>query len=239
MSDNLIKENEESRNNWNIKGFRTELRKRLINDEGGLDEHDLLQTIIHMARPELRTMKVREVANKALEEFESIGHLLFKDVKRLEAVTEFDARVTLAIKVIAGAALRVIEQEAAAATRSSSVKATMKYFHAKLAWQEVESCGIIHLNKRKHVIAYQILATGTVNHCPVYPREVARLALKASAKYVIMLHNHPSGDPSPSRDDIVMTRQISQALSVLDITLYDHVVVGSRGTFSFLNNGLL
>lgn len=232
-------DSEESSSSWRKKGLRSELRDRLLTDESLLDDTELLQVIIHMACPDMTTLTAKATAVKAMEDCGSFGRVLQTSQEPAERISGLDRRSAFAIKVIAAAALYALEQKAATAKRSDSLNATLEYLHAKLVWQKVEFCAIICLNKRHHVISNHVLSAGTVNHCSVYPREIARLALRSSADGVVLVHNHPSGDPSPSRDDIVMTRQVAEALRVIDITLYNHVILASQRTFSFRREGLI
>ena len=115
----------------------------------------------------------------------------------------------------------------------------MDYLNAVLARERVEQFRVLFLDTRNRLLADEAQARGTVNHTPVYPREVVKRALELHATAIILVHNHPSGDPTPSRDDIDMTRQIKQAAAALSIVLHDHVIIGNGRWLSFRQEGLL
>ena len=115
----------------------------------------------------------------------------------------------------------------------------MEYLNAELSRERVEQFRVLFLDNRNHLIADEAQQRGTVNHTPVYPREVAKRALELHATALILVHNHPSGDPTPSRDDIAMTQQIKAAVGALSIVLHDHVVNGNGRRFNFREEGLL
>jgi DNA repair protein RadC len=118
-------------------------------------------------------------------------------------------------------------------------QALMDYLNASLAREKVEQFRILFLDTRNHLLGDEAQSRGTVNHTPVYPREVAKRALELHASALIVVHNHPSGDPTPSREDIAMTNEISAVLQALGIVLHDHVIVGNGRHTSFRQEGLL
>jgi DNA repair protein RadC len=115
----------------------------------------------------------------------------------------------------------------------------MEYLHAVLARERVEQFRLLFLDNKNRLVADEAQARGTVNHTPVYPREVVKRALELAATAIILVHNHPSGDPSPSREDIEMTREIKGAATTLGILLHDHIIVGNGSWLSFRKEGLL
>jgi DNA repair protein RadC len=121
----------------------------------------------------------------------------------------------------------------------SSWDKVLDYCHASMAREKIEQFRLLFLDSRNALIADEVQQTGTVNHTPVYPREVVRRALELRASAVIMVHNHPSGDPTPSKDDIAMTREVKEAADKLGIVLHDHIIVGRRGHASFKALGLI
>ena len=121
----------------------------------------------------------------------------------------------------------------------SSWKAVLDYCRTEMAFSDKEQFRIIFLDKRNQVIVDEVQQTGTIDHTPVYPREVVKRALEHSATAIILVHNHPSGDPKPSRDDIEMTKEIAKAAEALGIAIHDHLVIGRKGHASFRSLGLL
>jgi DNA repair protein RadC len=147
--------------------------------------------------------------------------------------------VALDLKLVHEVALRSAREQVARRPVISSWSALLAYVKTALAHETREQFRVFFLDKRNQLVADEIMGHGTVDHAPVYPREVARRALELAASAVILVHNHPSGDPSPSGADIDMTRQIVEALRPLRITVHDHLVVGRDGTASFKALGLM
>jgi len=121
----------------------------------------------------------------------------------------------------------------------SNWAALLNYLKLKLRHEKSEQARVIYLDRKNKLIADEIVGRGTVDHAPVYPREIARRALELSASAIILVHNHPSGDPTPSRADIDLTREIERALAPLDIKVHDHLVVGASETVSMKAKGLI
>ena len=121
----------------------------------------------------------------------------------------------------------------------SSWDALLDYCHTAMAHRETEQFRVIFLDRKNTVIADEALSSGTVGHVPVYPREVAKRALELNASAVILVHNHPSGDPTPSREDITMTARVLGACEAIDVTVHDHIVIGKTAEVSFRATGLL
>jgi len=144
-----------------------------------------------------------------------------------------------ALKTIQAAALRLVRAEVLDQPVLGNWDRLIDYLTAMLARERVEQFRILFLDNRNRLLADEAQARGTVNHTPVYPREVVKRALELHATALILVHNHPSGDPSPSRDDIEMTRLVKQAAAALSITLHDHVIVGNGRWFSFRQEGML
>jgi DNA repair protein RadC len=147
--------------------------------------------------------------------------------------------VALDLKLVQAAALRASREEAARRTVISSWSALLAYVKTALAHEPREQVRVLFLDKKNALLADEVMGHGTVDHAPVYPREVVRRALELSASALILVHNHPSGDPTPSQADIDMTRQVVEASRTLRISVHDHLVVGRDGTASFKALGLL
>jgi DNA repair protein RadC len=145
----------------------------------------------------------------------------------------------VALKCVREAALRMSRQEIVRQEVIGSWKKLMDYCRAKLAQSRVEEFHCLFLDSKNALIADEGQQTGTVNHVPVYPREIVKRALELGASAIIMVHNHPSGDSTPSQDDIAMTREVAGAAEKLGIALHDHVVIGRHNQASFRSLGLL
>src|ERR1700742_1803934 len=212
-------------------GHRDRLRLRAR--RGGpeaLPDYELLELFLYRSIP--RT-DVKPLAKALLTRFGGLAGVLGASIADLRQVPGVGEAVALDLKLMQEAALRMGREQLAKRPLISSWSALMAYVRAELAYEAKEQFRVLFLDKKNQLILDEQLGSGTVDHAPVYPREVARRALELSASSLILLHNHPSGDPSPSAADIDMTRQIVEALRPLRITVHDHLVVGRDGVASF------
>lgn len=181
----------------------------------------------------------REPAMAAVRRFGSFAAVLAAPESELRRVPGLGQHCIAAIKLIHAAAIRHARAGIAAQPVLDDRKRLADYLSAALARERIEQFRILFLDSEGMLQADEIQAQGTVNHTPVYPREVVRRALALGARSLILVHNHPSGDPAPSRDDIDMTRQVQLAAAVMDIALRDHVIIGNGRWLSFRDEGLL
>jgi DNA repair protein RadC len=165
--------------------------------------------------------------------------VLGASVAELRTVAGVGAAAALDLKLVHEAALRTGRETVARRPVISSWSALLAYVKTALAHEPREQFRVLFLDKKNQLIADEVMNRGTVDHAPVYPREVARRALELSASALILVHNHPSGDPTPSAADVDMTRQVIEALRPLRISVHDHLVVGRDGTASFKALGLI
>jgi len=147
--------------------------------------------------------------------------------------------LALDLKLLHEATLRTAREQVVRRPVISSWTALLAYVKTALAHETREQFRVLFLDKKNQLIADEVMNRGTVDHAPVYPREVVRRALELSAKSMIIVHNHPSGDPTPSRPDIDMTRQIIEAARALGLSVHDHLIVGRDGVASFKQLGLM
>jgi len=177
-------------------------------------------------------------ARQVLQRFQSIGHALTADRYQLEKLGLTGQDIDL-LRLVHKAA-RLL---AAGAVRDRPMvgnsQALLDYLQTSMAYEPVEQLRMLFLDCRNHIIADEVLQRGTINHTPVYPREVVKRALILNASALIAVHNHPSGDPTPSRGDVEMTRELKRAAAALDLELHDHVVIGHGKHASFRSLGLL
>ena len=182
---------------------------------------------------------VKPLAKALLERFGGLAAVLAADVEALKTVKGVGAAVALDLKLLQEASLRIGRAEVTKRPVISSWSALLAYTKAALAHAPREQFRVLFLDKKNQLIADQVMNHGTVDHAPVYPREIMRRALELSASAVILVHNHPSGDPTPSSADIDMTRQVVEAGRPLRVTVHDHLVVGRDGVASFKSLGLM
>ncbi len=212
-------------------GHRERLRERFL--EAGPDavtEYELLELVLFRAIPR---RDVKPLAKALIAKFGSFGEVVSAPRPRLREVDGLGEAAIAEIKIVQAAAGRLARGQAKKRTVLSSWSAVLDYCRTIMAFADKEQFSIIFLDKRNQIIADEIQQTGTVDHTPVYPREVVKRALELSATALILVHNHPSGDPTPSRADIQMTQAIVEIAKPLGISVHDHIIVGKEGHASF------
>ena len=208
-------------------GHRERLRARFA--QGGADalpDYELLELALFRAIPR---RDVKPLAKALIRRFGSFAEVLSAEPARLAEVDGVSAGVIADLKLIEAAGHRLARGAIAARPLLSSWAALLEYCRATMAFSPREQFRVLFLDKRNHLIADEVQGRGTVDHTPVYPREVARRALELSATAIILAHNHPSGDPNPSAADIRMTREIVSVLDPLGIVVHDHLILGREG----------
>jgi DNA repair protein RadC len=218
-------------------GHRARLRARFL--AGGPEavaEHELIEMVLFLALPRRDT---KPIARALLARFGSYANVISASVPDLLAVEGLGEAGVSALKIVQASAQRLAKAEVLYRPVLSNWDRLMEYLQAVLAREKIEQFRVLFLDNRNRLLADEAQSTGTVNHTPVYPREVVKRALELHATAIILVHNHPSGDPSPSDDDIVMTRDIKHAANALSIVLHDHVIVGNGRWLSFRKAGLL
>jgi DNA repair protein RadC len=218
-------------------GHRERLRERAL--KGGfaaLPDYELLELFLFRSIPQ---GDVKPRAKALITRFGSLSAVLAASVEDLCTIPGVGKAVALDLAALHEATLRVGREAVTKRTVISSWTALLAYVKLALANEPREQFRVLFLDKKNQLIADEIQNRGTVDHAPVYPREVMRRALELSASNIILVHNHPSGDPTPSHADIDMTRQIIEAGRVLRIAVHDHLVVGREGVASFKSLGLM
>lgn len=212
-------------------GHRDRLRQRF--DTAGSDalsDYELLELFLFRAIPRADT---KATAKALIARFGSLAEVLGAPEPLLREVPGVGASAARDIKLAAALAQRMLRSSLHERQILSSWSAVLDYCHAAMAHEAREQFRILFLNKKNQLIADEVQQTGTVDHTPVYPREVVRRALELSASAVILVHNHPSGDPTPSHADIEMTRTIVETAAPLGVVVHDHIVIGKTGHVSF------
>jgi DNA repair protein RadC len=208
-------------------GHRERLRQRF--DEAGaeaLADYELLEMVLFRSVPRADT---KGPAKELLKRFGSIGEVLGASEQRLREVPGIGEAAARDLKLIAALTRRMLRNEVRGKPVLSSWSQVLDYCRAAMAYEDREQFRILFLDKKNALIGDECQQTGTVDHTPVYPREVVRRALELSASAIILVHNHPSGDPTPSRADIDMTKTIMATAEPLGITVHDHIIVGKNG----------
>ena len=217
-------------------GHRARLRARLLTaGPDALADYEMLEIVL-FALPRRDT---KPLARALLGRFGSFAAAIAAPVPELLAVEGLGETGAAALKTVQAAALRLARAGVAERPVLASWDRLIAYLTAAMALEKIEQVRVLFLDNRNRLLADEVQGRGTVNHTPVYPREIVRRALELHASALILAHNHPSGDPTPSREDIAMTREIQAAADVMRITLHDHVVVAAGRWFSFRQEGLL
>jgi DNA repair protein RadC len=208
-------------------GHRERLRGRFR--EAGpeaLSDYELLELLLFRAQPR---RDVKPLAKTLLETFGSFAEVISAPEKRLAEVKGLGQAGIAELKIVQAAASRFLRGAVKKRPALSSSASVLDYCRSAQAFAEREEFRILFLDKRNQLIADEVQQTGTVDHTPVYPREVVKRALELSATAIILVHNHPSGDPTPSHADIQMTKQIVAVAGPLGIAVHDHLIVGKDG----------
>ena len=218
-------------------GHRDRLRERFLNaGSEALADYELLELVLFMAQPRRDT---KPVAKALLDRFGSFAGVISADPRRLDEVKGVGRAGVIALKSVQAAALRFMRDEVMERPVLGSWDKLLTYCRASMGYGTTEQFRILFLNNRNALIADEVQQSGTVDHTPVYPREVVKRALELGATAIIMVHNHPSGDPTPSKADIAMTREVVEAAKKLRISVHDHLIIGRTGHASFKAMALL
>ncbi|WP_310497776.1 RadC family protein [Sandarakinorhabdus sp.] len=218
-------------------GHRERLRARLLAGGGdGFHDYELLEYLLALAIPRRDT---KPLAKQLLDEFGTLAALIAASPEALQRIDGLGDGAAAAIKFVEAVMLRSLRTKALDRPVLSGWQALTDYLHAALAHRTTEQFRVIFLNNRNVMIRDELMGEGTVNAAPVYPREIIKRALDLGAAGMILVHNHPSGDPSPSRDDIQMTRAVIDAGRHLGLSVHDHVIIGIGGHVSMKAQGLI
>jgi DNA repair protein RadC len=216
---------------------RKRLRQRFFSSgANGLLDYEMLELVLFAAIPR---HDVKPIAKELIRRFGSYEAVLSARPEQLKEVKGIGDSAATALKAVEAAAVRLAKARVIGKPALSSWEALLDYCSASLARSQIEEFRILFLDRKNVLIAEETHQSGTVDHTPVYPREVVKRALELGASALILVHNHPSGDPTPSRADISMTREIALAAKALKIDVHDHLVIGRGRHASFKALGLL
>ncbi|MEX0645565.1 MAG: DNA repair protein RadC [Parvularculaceae bacterium] len=218
-------------------GHRERLRERFARaGVAGVQDYELLELILFRSKPR---GDVKPLAKELIKRFGGFAEVLAAPVERLVEVKGVGAETALELKLVHAAGVKLTQERVLKRPIISSWNDLLAYCRAAMADDSIEQFRILFLDKKNILIADEVQQRGTVDHTPVYPREVVKRALELGASAVILAHNHPSGDPTPSHADIDMTKQIVEAGRALGIRVHDHLVIGKTREASFKSLGLL
>ena len=217
-------------------GHRARVRERVL--KAGIEslpDYELLELLLFYS---IERVDTKPLAKRLLERFGTLGDVFAAEAGQLR---EFgiDQRTLIHFRALRESGRRLAERKVRDMPVLTNWQQLIDYCHAALAHEKTEQFRILFLDRKNVLIADEVQQRGTIDHTPVYPREVVKRALALNAAALILVHNHPSGDPKPSRDDIEMTRDIRTASQTLGISIHDHLVIGRKGHASFRSLGLL
>ena len=228
-------DNGDTKPHW--QGHRDRLRTKLIRrGPEALEDYELLETLLFAFIPR---RDVKPVAKALLARFGALSGVLAAAPKDLVKVAGVGETVAAYLKATQEIGARASRETLSSTPMISSWSALLAYVRSQLQHETREQFRVLFLDKKNQLIADELMGQGTVDHAPVYPREIARRALELSSSALILVHNHPSGDPTPSRADIDMTREIIDALAPFDIGVHDHLIAAKQGVTSFKTQGLI
>lgn len=217
-------------------GHRQRLRERFLKARGELADYELIELLLTSVMPR---RDVKPIAKALLKRFGSFAGVLNADVGALTQTDGMGEAAAVSLLAVREAAVRLLKDDVMAQPVLANWQSLIDYVRAAMAHNKNEQFRVLFLNRKNALIADEVQQEGTVDQTPVYPREVIKRALDLGASALILVHNHPSGDPKPSQADIEMTRDIQAAGAKLGISLHDHVVVSKSGHTSFKTLGLL
>jgi DNA repair protein RadC len=217
-------------------GHRGRVRERVL--KAGIEplaDYELLELLLFYS---IERVDTKPLAKKLLDRFGTLGDVFAAEPAQLREF-EIDQRTLVLFRAVREAGRRLAERKVKDMPVLTNWQQLLDYCHAALAHEKTEQFRILFLDRKNVLIADEVQQRGTIDHTPVYPREVVKRALDLGAAALILVHNHPSGDPKPSRDDIEMTKEIRKAAEALGISIHDHLVIGRKGHASFRSLGLL
>ncbi|SKA39308.1 DNA repair protein RadC [Enhydrobacter aerosaccus] len=217
-------------------GHRARVRERVL--KAGIEslpDYELLELLLFYA---IERIDTKPLAKRLLERFGTLGDIFAAEPAQLREF-EIDQRTLVLFRAVRESGRRLAERKVKDMPVLTNWQQLLDYCHAALAHEKTEQFRILFLDRKNVLIADEVQQRGTIDHTPVYPREVIKRALELGAAALILVHNHPSGDPKPSRDDIEMTKEIRKAAEALGISIHDHLVIGRKGHASFRSLGLL
>ncbi|UXN07548.1 RadC family protein [Bartonella sp. HY761] len=218
-------------------GHRQRLRQRFIETDGqGLADYELLELLLFRSLPRADT---KPLAKALLHHFGTLADVLGADIKRLIEVKGCGESIALDLKIIGTTITKANRASINKRNIFSSWDKVIDYCTSVMAHETIEQFRILFLDKKNGLIADEVHQSGTIDHIPVYPREVMKRALELAAAAIILVHNHPSGDPTPSREDISMTIKLMEVAKGLNINIIDHLIIGRNGYVSLKSLGLI
>ncbi len=218
-------------------GHRDRVRARFLKaGSEGLADYELLEILLFAAIPR---RDVKPLAKTLIKHFGTLGKVFAAPAHELADVKGVSDNTAVLIKAVQASAQMMLKEKISERPVLNSWQALLDYLHLSMAYEPKEQFRVLFLNRRNELISNEVQQTGTIDHTPVYPREILKRALELGATALILVHNHPSGDPEPSTSDITMTKEIIKAAATMEVVVHDHLIIAKSGTTSFKSMGLL
>ncbi|MDA5194812.1 RadC family protein [Govanella unica] len=225
------------KNTWHIPTYRERLRDRFLTQSRAiLTQYELLELLISITDPK---SDIKAMTTELCKKFGSLGSILSAPRKRLAEIPGINDDIMAAFQIIKATAIELQREEIMDQPVISSWKALIGYCRSAMAHEHEEQLRILFLNKNNMLMLDEVQSYGTVDQTPFYTREVIKRTLEIGATAIIVVHNHPSGDPTPSKEDVEITRKLKEAAAKLDIAVHDHLIIAKSGHASFKTLGLL
>jgi len=218
-------------------GHRARLRTRFLeNGPAALADYELLELLLFGAIPQRDT---KPLAKELIRDFGSLAAVLNAPLAELQMRFKTQPAIATTLHLAGALAARMLKHDMVGRTIFNSWQSVLDYCTLTMANLPHEELRLLFLDAKNAIIGEEVHQRGTINHTPAYPREVVKRALEKGAASIILVHNHPTGDPMPSREDIKLTQEIQKAAEVLNITVHDHIIIGKGSHVSFRAEGLL
>ncbi len=217
-------------------GHRQRLRERFLKNPDAVPDYELLEILLFASNPRGDT---KPVAKQLIAKFESLAGVLNASAIELAQIPGIGESAITAIKTAQVCGIRMLQQQVTKKHVIASWKELLDYCYAKMAHRKTEEVRILFLDSKNQLITDEQSQEGTIDHAPVYAREIVKRALELHASAIIMVHNHPAGDPEPSKEDITVTKTVQKALATVDIQLHDHLIIGRDGHKSLKSSGII
>jgi len=218
-------------------GHRKRLRERFLKSGGkGMEDYEILEMLLFASKPR---SDVKPLAKELVSKFGNMAAVLSAPPNELGNLGGMSDGAIASLKVAREAAVRMLAADIEDKPILQSWKNVLEYCRASMSFNKTEQFRIFFLDKKNKLIADELQQEGTVDHTPIYPREVVKRALELGASSIILVHNHPSGDPTPSKADVKMTEQIVMAAASLGVEVHDHLIVAGKKHYSFTSHGLI
>jgi DNA repair protein RadC len=218
-------------------GHRDRLKKK-FREKGGnaFSDYELLELVLFQTIPR---KDVKPLAKELIAKFGSLAETIATPIHALESIKGISTNTAISIKLINDCSIKLSSEKIMQKQILQNWQQVLNYCHSTMAWEKEEHFRILFLNKKNILIGEDLQGKGTIDHTPVYPREIVKKSLEVGATAVILVHNHPSGNNEPSREDILMTKEIKKVLEGVSISLHDHIIISKSGHFSFKSNLLI